>query len=146
MKGRWRKAAAGRGMALCIALCAAMSSAMAQGLNDPTRPPTGFAIGDPDAAGDGGGGLVLQSVMISPTGRAAIINGEMVKLGQKYGDAVLIKVAENEVVLKSGAGTQVLKMYPGIEKREIAPPADQAAPRRGRGQRPATPASAAGSR
>ena len=84
-----------------------------------------------------GAGPVLQSVMISPAGRAAIINGEMVKLGQKYGDAVLIRVAENEVVLKSSAGTQVLKMYPGVEKRVIAPPAAKAAPRRSKGRQPA---------
>jgi hypothetical protein len=46
-------------------------------------------------------------------------------------------VAENEVTLKGAEGTQVLKMYPGVEKREIAPPAAKAAPRRGKGREPA---------
>ncbi len=95
-------------------------------------------------AGDAGGGLVLQSVMISSTRRAAIINGEMVKLGEKYGDAVLIKVAENEVVLKSGDTTQVLKMYPGVEKRDIAPAAVKSAPRRGKTPRGGTDPAASG--
>jgi MSHA biogenesis protein MshK len=122
-------------LALCIALCAAAGGAAAQAINDPTRPPAGFAVGDPEVAGEGGGGAVLQSVMISPSGRAAIINGEMVKLGQKYGDAVLIRVAESEVTLKSSTGTQVLKMYPGVDKREIAP-------RRSKGRPPAEPAAA----
>ena len=112
---------------------------------DPTKPPSGFAVGDPEMAGEGGGGgPVLQSVLISASGRAAIINGEMVKLGQKYGDAVLIRVAENEVALKSGDSTQVLKLYPGVEKRDIAPPAAKAAPRRGKGRK--SPDSAEGAR
>ena len=123
-------------------MCFMMVTVRAQGLVDPTRPPPGFAVGDPEVTGDAGGGLVLQSVMISPAGRAAIINGEMVKLGQKFGDAVLIRVAENEVVLKGGSGTQVLKMYPGVEKREIAPAAAKGAPRRGKGRQPAEPAAA----
>ena len=64
--------------------------------------------------------MMLQSVMISPTRRAAIINGVMVRQGEKYGDAVLVKVTENEVVLKSGSESQVLKLYPGVEKRVAA--------------------------
>jgi len=106
------------------------ASAVAQVVTDPTRPPGSYAAGDPEVAADAGGGIVLQSVMISPTLKAAIINGEMVRLGQKYGDAVLIKVTENEAVLKSGNDTQVLKLYPGVEKREIAPAAKKDAPRR----------------
>jgi len=49
---------------------------------------------------------------------SAIISGVVVKLGEKYGDAVLVKVAESEVVLKSRTASQVLKLYPGVEKRE----------------------------
>ena len=107
------------------------SPAWGQAMTDPTRPPAGFAPGDPDAAAQGG--PVLQSVMISASGSAAIISGEMVKLGQKYGDAVLVKVAESEVVLKGGSGVQVLKLYPGVEKRSSAP--QTKAPARG-GKRP----------
>jgi MSHA biogenesis protein MshK len=129
--------------ALCIALNGAMGSGAAwcQVMNDPTRPPVGFAQGDPEAPAVGSG-LVLQSVLISSSGRAAIINGQMVKLGQKYGDAVLIRVAESEVVLKSADVTQVLKMYPGVEKRESAPPGAKTVPRRTQGRRSADPASA----
>jgi len=104
-------------------------------MTDPTRPPPGFAAGDSEMAA-GSGGPVLQSVMISASGSAAIISGEMVRLGQKYGDAVLVKVAESEVVLKSESGMQVLKLYPGVDKRSRAPAPAKAAP--GRGRRPAT--------
>jgi MSHA biogenesis protein MshK len=87
---------------------------------------------------------MLQSVMISPTRKAAIINGVMVKLGEKYGDAVLIRVAENEVVLKSGATQQVLKLHPGVEKREIGPAGETGAPRRGKPGGDTAPAPAGG--
>ncbi len=117
------------GYALCLALLAP-GTVLAQVLNDPTRPPSGYAVGEAEIAGDAVGGLVLQSVMISPTRRAAIISGELVMLGAKYGDAVLVKLTENEAVLKSGGETQVLKLYPGVEKREIVPVAKKAASRR----------------
>ena len=134
------------GLIFAIALGAslAMGDARAQITNDPTQPPGGYATGDPGLAGDAVGGLVLQSVMISPSLKAAIISGAMVRLGDKYGDAVLIKVAENEVVLKSGEGSQVLKLYPGVEKREIVPVAAKTTPRKSKIRRsetdPAAPA------
>jgi MSHA biogenesis protein MshK len=125
-------------LAAALALMLYSASVAAQA-NDPTRPPEGLSSGAAGAdAGDAGGGMMLQSVMISTAGRAAIINGVMVKLGQKYGDAVLVKVAENEVVLKGGAGTQVLKLHPAVDKRVAA----TAAPARGAPRR-AAPAGAA---
>jgi MSHA biogenesis protein MshK len=128
-------------MTVLTALLIVPASALSQGMTDPTRPPTGFGAGDPEVEGPTGG-PVLQSVKISPAGRSAIISGEVVRLGQKYGDAVLIKVAENEVVLKSGDGTQVLKMYPGVEKRDMAPAAAKTPPRRSKGRKAADPAAA----
>jgi len=110
----------------------APGTAMAQAMTDPTRPATGFAAEAPEgAAGD-----QLQTVMISPTRSAAIINGVTVRLGEKYGDAVLVRVAESEVVLRSGGVQQVLKIHPGVDKREIvpvsvaAPAAAKSAPRK----------------
>jgi MSHA biogenesis protein MshK len=116
--------------ASALALAFMCAGAAAQVTTDPTRPPAGIETGAMDAASDAGGGAMLQSVLISPTHKAAIIGGVMVKLGEKYGDAVLVKVAENEVVLKSGGALQVLKLYPGVEKRETVPVANRNAQRR----------------
>lgn len=101
----------------------------AQVLNDPTRPPAAVFSSAP---GDTGAVAVplLQSVMISPAGSSAIISGEMVKLGGAFGNAKLIKISESEVVLKSGEETQVLKMYPGVERHERTKTAPKAASRR----------------
>jgi MSHA biogenesis protein MshK len=105
-----------RGAASRVVLCFSLLApvvALAQ-TNDPTRPPEGLSAANDRDAGDGGG-PTLQSVMISPSGRAAINSGVTVRLGQKYGDAVLVKVAESEVVLKGVSGTQVLKLHPAVD-------------------------------
>jgi len=102
--------------ALGVVLAFMPAVALAQAMTDPTRPPTGYAEAD---VGMASGGPVLQSVLITPTLQAAIINGEMVKLGGKFGGAKLVKVSESEVVLKDGGESQVLKLYPGVEKRAV---------------------------
>jgi MSHA biogenesis protein MshK len=120
-------------LATALALMLFSASAGAQAGTDPMRPPTGLGAGEAEVeAADGGGGMTLQTVMISTTGRAAIISGVMVKLGEKYGDAVLVRVAENEVVLKSGSESQVLKLYPGVDKRVAVQDAAKSAPRKGK--------------
>ena len=94
--------------------------ANAQILNDPTRPPA--ALNAPDAVdGAAARGPMLQSVKISRTERSAIISGEMVKLGAKYGEARVVRITENEVVLRSANGTEILRMYPGVEIKPVVP-------------------------
>lgn len=93
-------------------------SANAQALPDPTRPSVGYdaslAYGDYGAQQ---GGPVLQSVMLSPQRKSAIISGVKVDLGGKYADAKLIRISEGEVVLQRGGELQTLKLFPGVEKR-----------------------------
>jgi MSHA biogenesis protein MshK len=104
--------------ALAVALTVFSGVAAAQSIKDPTRPPAGFgAAGEPAGAQAHSGGPVLQSVMLSPTRRAAIISGQLVSRGETYGDAVLTEVAEDHVVLSRGGSVLVLKMYPGAEKK-----------------------------
>jgi MSHA biogenesis protein MshK len=103
-------------MIACFASAAFCGSAHAQGLNDPTRPPQAMdAVG---AAADTSGS-VLQSVLISEGRRAAIIGGQLVELGQKFGEATLTRVAEGEVTLTQGREMQVLRLFPGVDKRVI---------------------------
>ena len=106
---------------LPLACCVAVAPALAQ-LTDPTRPPAAFAGGDP---GGPDAGPVLQSVMISPSGRSAIIGGETVKLNGRYGDARVIRITESEVVLRTASGKETLHMYPDISMKPVvtAPPA-----------------------
>ena len=128
--------------ALGVVLALMPAVASPQAVNDPTRPPGALATSAP--GGDAGGGMTLQTVMISPTQKAAIIDGVMVKLGEKFGDAVLVSVAENQVVLKSGGVEQVLKFYSAVEKREVKPAVVKNASRQGKTRSAAEPAAAGG--
>ncbi len=103
---------------LLVAVAGAPSvmPAKAQGLTDPTRPPADLAVKAPVIEGAASPVPRLQSVIISPTRKAAMINGVVVELGGKYGDAVLAKVSEDEVVLRSSTSQEVLRLYPSVEK------------------------------
>ena len=122
MVGGMKRASTLGVLAAVLLLCSL--GAGAQILNDPTRPPAGIYA--PETA-DGAAALgpVLQSVKISRTERTAIISGETVKLGAKYREARVIRITENEVVLRSAGGTEMLRMYPGVDMKPvvIAPPA-----------------------
>jgi MSHA biogenesis protein MshK len=100
------------------ALALAAGTACGQSMSDPTRPPAAFHLGSGHArSGDAAGGLVLQSVLIFPDARSAIISGEHVLLGQKIGGQRLVKVGEAEVVLLNGASRRTLKLFPSADKR-----------------------------
>lgn len=102
------------GFLLCLPLV------HAQDLPDPTRPPAAMDTRPEPAAGTQAGGPMLQSVLISPTRKAAIISGRTVALGEKFGDARVVKITETEVVLRNGKEMQTLKLFPDIEKRPEA--------------------------
>ncbi|WP_292934458.1 hypothetical protein [Noviherbaspirillum sp.] len=88
--------------------------AVAQVLSDPTRPPA--AASSELASGQAATGPILQSILISPHRAEAIINGQTVKVGDKVGDAKVVKITESEVLLSSGKDLKALKLFPNIEK------------------------------
>lgn len=85
----------------------------AQGLADPMRPPE--FISAPGGAG-AETGPVLQQILVSGSRKIAVIGGREVALGQKYGDARLVRIGDAEVVLRKNGETTVLKLYPAVEK------------------------------
>ncbi len=95
-------------MLLAIAPAAASS-----GLADPTRPPSINRT----STGEDAGGPVLQSVLIAPGRKEAVISGRTVKVGHQVGEARVETIAETEVILRNGKDVQVLKLFPGIEKK-----------------------------
>lgn len=104
--------------ALAGVTCAVHQYALAQALVDPTRPPTmaAQAVAESSSAGV----PVLQSVLISPQRTEAIISGKTVRVGDKLGNARVIRITESEVVLRDGKNSQVLKLFPNIEKKRAA--------------------------
>ncbi len=90
-----------------------------QPINDPTRPPSVMsaplmAPGAYAATGAERARPQLQSILVSlrPGGRrVAVIDGKIVRQGQRVGDAVLVAIGAGEVVLRRGARTETIKLF-----------------------------------
>jgi MSHA biogenesis protein MshK len=125
LAGRVSAAALGAGMAILSHM------ALAEILADPTQPAgAGMRGGAPT-------GPVLQSVLISPGRRLAVIDGQTVQLGGKFGSATVVSITEVGVVLKDQEGTRQLRLFPRVDKRVAdndQKPA-RAAPGRGQGNK-----------
>lgn len=89
----------------------------AQIMTDPTKPPAEIYAPPGVVVPEGNG---LRTIIISPTRRAAIIDGQTVELGAKHGDVRLIEVSESGVVLEGSQGRQVLALFPGVEIKKQA--------------------------
>lgn len=121
--------------ALSALLVLALPFAARAQIADPTRPPAGVL----DAAGEAGAaaGPVLQSVLIPKNGRPlAVIDGQQVRLGERYGESRLVKLTEREAVLDGPAGIERLRLTPDVEKiNVVARSATKTpAPRRAQGE------------
>ena len=112
------------GWLLCLAL--PVHAVGIELLSDPTRPAIGIPAAAAAGAGTGAGTAAqtpvkegLQSVIISPQRRAAVINGITLELGDKVGDATLVEVRESRVVLQSAQGKRVLELFPGVRIKKV---------------------------
>ena len=108
-----------------VAILMNIDTALAESLKDPTQPPASIYSNTDDSSG-ALASPILQSVMIGPHYRAAIINGKKVLLGKKYEQATLVKLNEHEAVLRNPDMTiQTLVMNYAIEKKIVSPIATQ---------------------
>jgi MSHA biogenesis protein MshK len=96
----------------------------AEALPDPTRPPVEAGMETPGAPATAAG-PVLQSIMIRPGHRTAVISGQLLAEGERFGDAKLIKISEGEVILVGPEGRKTLKLFPGVEKKFARPPQEK---------------------
>ena len=102
---------------LLLLLSILMPAAFAESFSDPTRPPATLGIAESGEASTKAPGPVLQSVLISKGRKVAVISGQTVRLGGKFGESRLVSITESEVELKSGKDVQTLKLFPDVEKR-----------------------------
>ena len=86
---------------------------------DPTKPPASVSTPATEQANTAAPALTgLQSVILRKQGKpAALINGEVVELGGKLGEATLVKINEDTVVLKGADGEETLRLTPAAEKK-----------------------------
>jgi MSHA biogenesis protein MshK len=114
------------GMFAC-ALVAAFSSAVAAAqarLIDPTRPPQSAPApdepGKPTDQKAAKSAPRLQSILISPQRKLAVIDGRTVPLGGEVNGARVVAITERGVTLRRGAQTETLRLNPGVEKKAVA--------------------------
>src|SRR5713226_8934139 len=93
------------GFALIISLGAPRS--LAQGLSDPTRPPR----------------EILGGPRISKDRRQVTINGRTVNLGERYGNATVVRITDEEVVLQRPEATETIKLYSSVQRTKHWPAA-----------------------
>ena len=99
------------GLALVVALGA--PRALAQGLNDPTRPSLGSGASAFDPAVSSS---PAQVVIVSKDRSQATINGRTVSLGGRYGDATLVSISDEEIVLQRPGATETIKLYSSVQR------------------------------
>jgi MSHA biogenesis protein MshK len=104
-------------IAWCLGISVAgLAAAQSAPLADPTRPPGAGAESGAEAATTAA--ARLQSVLISPTRRVAVIDGKAVALGGRIGAATLETVTESAAVLRYADRRETLWLMPGVDKRE----------------------------
>jgi MSHA biogenesis protein MshK len=107
--------------ALIISLGAPRS--LAQGLNDPTRPPREILGGAPGTFEAAVSSSPAQVVIISKDRRQATINGRTVSLGGRYGNATLVRISDEEIVLQRPEATETIKLYSSVHRKRHWPAA-----------------------
>jgi MSHA biogenesis protein MshK len=100
---------------LCVSGAVAAQDAR---LVDPTRPPQATSPAPGSDQARPAPGPQLQSVLISPNRRVAVINGQTVRQGDRVGDATVVKIDESSVHLRTGRSRQTLHLLPDVAKRD----------------------------
>jgi hypothetical protein len=115
-----------RALALLAASVAATASA-AQGapFADPMRPPSVFEAGPSEVSI---GGPRLESVLIAPDRRIAVISGQQVGVGGRIGAGEVVRITETEVQIRGADGIATLRLVPDFAKRPPQPPGKRMQP------------------
>ncbi|MEA3192432.1 MAG: biosis protein MshK [Betaproteobacteria bacterium] len=84
---------------------------------DPTQPPTVRSAAEGSEVPSG---PRIESILIAPDRRLAVINGQQVTIGSRVGSAAVVRITETEVVLRGAEGEQTLKLFPEFAGRTAA--------------------------
>ena len=96
------------GMMLFGALAMTAQAADLGDLPDPTRP-HGASAGNLAPSG-------VQSILISPQRKVAVVYGRTVTVGDRVGDAVVMDIRPYEVILNRGGRESRLRLVPRMDK------------------------------
>ncbi len=114
--------------ALGLLACLVLGSTTALGADtvaDPTRPPDAWLALQPQAAGlptdlpDSAGARVT---VLGPTKRFAVVDGQVVKVGDVIKGAKVIAISAQTVTLQENGSRRVLSLTPGVVKKSRGKP------------------------
>lgn len=96
-------------------LCLIVSTqTVANPMVDPTRPMDFSGSGSRGGASAAPSGPALQSTLVSPERKSAIISGKRVKVGDTFEGAVVTEIRPYEVRLMRGGRETTLRMLPKL--------------------------------
>lgn len=98
------------------AIGASALAAFAAPFADPTRPPS--PDGDRTEAPIG---PRVESILIAPDRRIAVVNGQEVTIGSRIGDGEVVRISESEVRIRKPGGEESLKLFTTQARRAPAP-------------------------
>ena len=103
-----------------LAVVALLAPALTVAFSDPTQP-VGSVTTTARAAGPAApAGPVLQSTLVSPQRRVAVISGKQVRVGDKVNGAVVTEISPYEVRMKQGGRETTLRLLPKLNKEQEA--------------------------
>lgn len=86
---------------------------------DPTRPPV---LAEPvQGSAATSEGPRLESILIAPDRRIAVISGQQVVVGAKVAGGEVMAITESEVVIRGADGLQSLKLVPQVRQLPAGP-------------------------
>ena len=102
-----------------IALLGA-TSVQAAPFADPFRPPRQLEPARPEPAVNAASRL--ESLLIAPDRRVAVIDGQQYREGERFGDGRVLRISETEVVIRHADRDVRLTLFPDSAKRTDTTP------------------------
>ena len=91
---------------------------LAQGLGDPTRPPPQILGGSAEGYEPVPSSPHAQVVIISKDRRQVTIDGRTVSLGERYGNATVARITDEEIVLQRPEATETIRLYSSVQRKK----------------------------
>lgn len=108
----------GNFIACAVAAIAFLVPGAVFAFSDPTQPMGRAATSR--AAPSRPAGPVLQSTLVSPQRRLAVISGKQVRVGDTVNGAVVTEISQYEVRIRQGGRETTLRLLPKLNKEQEA--------------------------
>ena len=106
-----------RRLVICATVAFASACAHAAPFADPFKPPRELQPANTGKSANPPSALQLESVLIAPDRRVAVINGEQYTEGARLGDGRVLRISEAEVIVRRGDRDEALHLFPLRAKR-----------------------------